>query len=355
MATNKKLAPNIDNSDLVNYPDGRIRDNSGAGDGTPVNRLIYSDLHEFFAKIMRTAEIAYNGLPENTVNGYQLVDAVIALAGKNDYVYNLSTVTGVINISTKTEILQDGETLLCQSTFDFSTETQIKGTGPGLRTISVPSDFKTGDYILLIVNTGGSVTLVRLATSGNIDALAEEAGYLKAATEAEEYAGAINDKATTPYHNSLAYARRTIGLDSGMFLASTIRNGLLSKEDKALIDGLVNPVKNVGWFSGVDVGGGTIGAPYPRSGDVVSAILASVSSGSGAKASYITVTIANNMTGTNYFVRISIQSEGTMELDNDILCPIFKPLTNNTFTFSIQEVGTSNQSLKIHIEVVQIS
>ena len=33
--------PNVDNSDLINYLHGRIKDNSGVGDGTAVNERVY--------------------------------------------------------------------------------------------------------------------------------------------------------------------------------------------------------------------------------------------------------------------------------------------------------------------------
>ena len=50
MARNKALQPNIDGSDLTNYPDKRIRNNDGSGNGTPVNEQVYGDIHEFFGK-----------------------------------------------------------------------------------------------------------------------------------------------------------------------------------------------------------------------------------------------------------------------------------------------------------------
>lgn len=351
MASNKKDAPNIDNSDLTNYPDGRIRDNSGAGDGTPVNRLIYSDLHEFFAKIMRLAGLVYNGLPDNESNGYQLVEAAVALAGKNDIITTLNVSGGIAQIPVKLSILKDGEILTCVAGFNYATETQIKGTEPSLKTIVVPSGFKTGDYLILI-NSAANIKIVRLADASNINTLVAELLFLKAATEGEEYAGAITTKATTPYYNQLAFARRVIGLDSGSFLATTIRNGLLSKEDKVLLNSLaVSSVRNTGWFSGVNPGPEPVGTVAPRSGDVVSAV---VIMSTTTSITYL-VTLANPMVGTNYFVRSSIQSEGIIESDNDVQSAVFRPISPTTFQWSMTEDPVSTQSLKIHIEAVQIS
>jgi hypothetical protein len=352
MATNKKNAPNIDQSNLTDYPDGRIRDNSGAGDGTPVNRLVYGDLHEFFAKMMRLAEISYNGLPDNETNGYQLIDALTQLANKNNILYTVNSVGGVLAVSFKLSILKDGEIMVCRAGTNYASEPQIKG--PGILTLNVTTstNYKANDYLLLVKNSSG-INIVRLADADNIDVLVASANFLKAATELEEYAGVSTAKATTPYTNQLAFARRVIGLDSGLFLATTLRNGLLSKEDKALINGLNNPVKNVGWFSGLDIGEiSQLGTSLPRYGNVVSAVVSSVV---GFNTSVVLVTMQNAMVANNYFVRSFIQSEGTLTADNNLICPVFKTVSNTQFLICLEEYEHPVQNLKIHVEVVQIS
>lgn len=353
MATDKKNAPNIDLSDVANYPNGRVKDNTGAGDGTPVNRLLYSDLHEFFAKLMRLANIAYNGLPDNETNGHQLVSAVIALAGKNDFLYSLSDVGGIINISTDLSIIKDGEILMTKAGFNFSSQTTIKGTSATNYGVTAPSNFKTNDYVLLIKGGSSSFILQRLADANNIDALVSEYNFLKGATEAEEFAGTSTTKATTPYTNQLSFARRVIGLDSSLFLATSVRNGLLSKEDKAFLDGLQDPVKNRGWFSGLDPGSSAqVGSNLPRSGNVISAV---VTSAPDARTSIVTVTVANSMAANNYYCRFFIESEGSILSDNTVGYPVFKKLSSNQFQFSIEEFEPGIVcNLKIHVEVVQI-
>ncbi len=54
---------------------GRIKDDSGVGDGTPVNVLVYSDLHLFFEKLMEAGGVVANGLPDSDDDGYQLYQA----------------------------------------------------------------------------------------------------------------------------------------------------------------------------------------------------------------------------------------------------------------------------------------
>ncbi|MFN0254512.1 hypothetical protein [Pedobacter ureilyticus] len=352
MATNKKNAPNIDLSDNENYPDGRIQDNTGSGNGTPVNRLLYSDIHEFFAKLMRLGNIPYNGLPDNEANTHQLVTAAIALAGKNDFIYSLSDIGGVINIATDLSIIKDGEMLMARAGFNFASQTNIKGTTATLYGTIIPSSFKNNDYILLIKSGSSAFIIQRLADANNIDTLVSEFNFLKGANSAEEFAGTATNKATTPYTNQLAFARRVIGLDSGLFLASSVRNGLMSKEDKAILDGLSDPVKNRGWFSGLDPGSASqIGSQLPRSGDIVSA---TVLSQVDTIVSNVRVVFANPMASANYYCRFFLESEGSLQADNNMLSPIFKKETNTQFLFSLEERVATTASIKVHIEVVQI-
>lgn len=58
------------------YPDGRIQNDDGSGNGTPVTEAVYGDFHQFFAKLLRDAGIAANNLPDNTTNEFQLNDAL---------------------------------------------------------------------------------------------------------------------------------------------------------------------------------------------------------------------------------------------------------------------------------------
>jgi hypothetical protein len=341
---------------LVNYPNGRIRDNSGSGDGTGVNRLIYGDQHEFFAKLMRLAGLVYNGLPDNEANGYQLIEALAALAGKNDLIHNLNTSAGVVTVDLKLGKLVLNEVVVCLAKFDISTETSIKGSDNATKVLTVPSNFKNGDYLRLI-NTSTGILLVRLADAGNIDVLASALNYLKAAANADEDTGTSVAKATTPAGNKYIFAKRVNGTDSATYLATHLQNGLMSKEDKTALDSLQNPVKNVGWFSGVDSGGGVVGSNAPVSGDITSAVITIIgpaAPGVGAETTY-RITMAHAMLNTNYFVRCHLQSEGTIQTDNNCRVPVFRPVSTTQFDWSISESESGSQSIKVHLEVVQIS
>ena len=58
------------------YPDGRIKDDTGINDGTPINVKTNGDIQQFFAKLMRLAGITPNGLPDSEYNGLQLIQAL---------------------------------------------------------------------------------------------------------------------------------------------------------------------------------------------------------------------------------------------------------------------------------------
>jgi hypothetical protein len=83
------------------YPFGRIKDNPGNGTGTPVNELVYGDIHQFFEKMMHESGITPNGLPENDYSGFQLFQAlqtVILLHTQKDQLsFALSGGGSVIN------------------------------------------------------------------------------------------------------------------------------------------------------------------------------------------------------------------------------------------------------------------
>lgn len=55
---------------------GRIKDDSGSNDGTPVDVEVYNDFHEFFDYLMDLANVTANGLPDNDTNGYQLMESL---------------------------------------------------------------------------------------------------------------------------------------------------------------------------------------------------------------------------------------------------------------------------------------
>ena len=341
--------PNVDNSDLVNYPGGRIKNNTGTGNGTPVNERTKGDWHQAVLKLMRRYGIIANNLPDNETNGFQIVDAIKALPSKNDFILGLSLNTGVLSVPIKLGFMETNEQVVCKANFDLDAETEIKGSDITTFTFTHNGSFKTNEYVRLI-KTAGGVHLVRLVDDVSLDSMVSDLNYLKKASQAEENAGVIDTKATTPLVNLVAFTKRVIGLDSPSFLATLVRNGLYNTEHFALVEEL-KKVKNKGSFSNFDVDGGTIGDTFTVSGDIASATINDESSNGTS----VRIVLANTMTDTNYYVKAFIQSNNSNIFDDtDIAAPIFKIINATTFDFAMREIVGRVQNLKIHFEVVKI-
>lgn len=80
MAIALKDKENVDAPSAL-YPNGNIRDNPGNGTGTPVNKQVYADLHQFFARLLVEGGITPNGQPENAYDGFQYIQALFRLTG----------------------------------------------------------------------------------------------------------------------------------------------------------------------------------------------------------------------------------------------------------------------------------
>lgn len=341
--------PNVDNSNLVDYPDGRVKDNTGAGDGTPVNERVYGDIHQTVSKLMRLYGITPNDLPDNETNGFQIVDAIRALASKNDYILEITSVSTVLNVPVKLASMVTGEQIVCKASVGLGAETTIKGSDLSVFSFTAYGTFLANEYVRLI-KTASGINLVRLGDAVSMDAMVSDLLYLKKASQAQEDAGSIDTVATTPLVNKTTFVKRVNGIDSPTYLATPFINGLYPKEHFSIVAGLgASPVKNTGWISGLDVGG-TVGA-LATSGDVTSATAAAPTTND----STVTVNLANAMDDLNYYVRSFIQSEGAdLNNDNDISSVVFKPISTTQFQISMREITPVSQSLKIHMEVVQL-
>jgi hypothetical protein len=246
---NKLDQANINNSDPQNYPDGRIKNNTGDGNGTPVNEEVYGDFHEMKDKLMRLYGIEHNGLPDNETNGYQFVEALKALASKNDFVLPLTVQDSILRVPLKIGKLLPDESFIVKAGADKTNETQIRGIDNVTKGVSFIGDYKENEY-LRIINTAATVVIIRMVDALNLGTAVDELLYLKGATQTEENAGTTDAKATTPLTNKTVYILRTIGNDSGNYLAKPTggpdaRNGLLSSQDKFKIDNFTDPLSQI--------------------------------------------------------------------------------------------------------------
>ena len=341
--------PNIDNSDLINFPDGRIKDNDGSDNGTPVNRSVYGDIHSTISKLMRMYGIIPNGLPDNETNGYQIIEAMFGLASKNDFIYPLSSNGSVLSVDIKLSSMRNNEYIVCLAGFNKGSEAQITGIGTGNFAISYSGNFKANEYVRLI-KTASGVSIIRLSDAISLDAMVSELSYLKKASDAEEFAGNIDTKATTPRSNVLAFVERVNGASSASSLATALRNGLYPKEHFNIVANLAaSPVRNIGWFSGFDVGASGANIALPRGGNVVNAWY-----NNNAGLIWVVIDLQNPMDNNDYYVRTFLQSQSSNTgFDDDMFTPVFKPLTPLQFQIGFRESVNITQSLKVYVEVVQ--
>lgn len=340
--------PNIDNSDPTNYPGGRLKNNDGSGNGTPVDEKVYGDYHQTIVKLMARYGIVGNGLPDNTTNGYQILEALIALPSKNDFVNPMTSASGVLNVPIKINFLEENEAIDFVATTNYANETQIKGIGNTLFSVT-SGPFKSGEYVRLI-KVSGSIKLIRLVDSENIEDVVTVLGYLKAATYAQEIAGTSNTVATNPQTNALAFVERVNGASSSVSLASLLRNGLYPKEHFQIVANIDNGVVNKGSVSNVDPGfAGSVGTTLPVDGFTSASYMA----GSGP-ISRILVTMTTAMPNMNYKVNFTVESSGDIFTDAKTATLVFKKVSTTQFQIGIGETAGGSHNLKLHIEVVKL-
>lgn len=349
MARSKATLKNIDKSDPSNYLEGRIKDNTGSGGGTPVNEYVYGDLHQTFAKLMAMYNIKYNGLPDNETNGYQLIEALIGLASKNDFVLPITSNGGKLNLQLKLGSLKAGESVLCRAAVNKGAETEVKGTLDNVsKAATFKGDFKTGDFVQ-VINNADNLEFVRLVSTSNFEAFGNLFKFLKAATQTQENAGSSDQVATTPKTNKSVFEKRVNGTDSDNYLATEDQNGLLSKEDKAILNNIgQSRIRNIGAFSGLDVDSDFDG--FVIHGDIIGTTRKDRTS----EGQVIRVKWKNAMDNTNYKLHLSIQSQGNFNSDNDILPPVWRPYSTTEADIYFEEVHGTGQNLKIHIDVIQL-
>lgn len=345
-----KNNPNVDNNDLLNYPDGRIKDNDGSGNGTGVNRSVYGDLHSNISKLMRLYDIISTGLPDNETSGYQIIEALSALASKNDYIYPLTTNgTTTLSIDIKLSLMKNNEFLICLASANKGTETLIKGSGVTSMAVTYSGNFKANEYVR-VIKTSGGVSIIRIADWNSLNTMCTELLFLKKASQAEEDAGIIETVATTPKSNKAAFIKRVNGADSATYLATALQHGLYPKEHWIIVNALgASPTKNIGSFSVSDISSGYVGT-LPKDGDITSA----TATYSGGGYVVIRCVVPNDMGSSNYEVQLALESQGVMSADNTLAAPVYKIINSTTFDVSLREVSSTAQNIKVRLRTIKV-
>jgi hypothetical protein len=107
----------------------------------------------------------------------------------------------------------------------------------------------------------------------------------------------------------------------------------------------VSTTSNRGFVTVGDVDVNPVGHTYAVGGDVVSATVVTRT----ARGEVISVVVANALPSLVYFVRMSVQSLGNIEFDNDIHPLVFNVQTTNSFRFYVEDFG-GGQNIRVYIE-----
>ena len=107
-----------------------------------------------------------------------------------------------------------------------------------------------------------------------------------------------------------------------------------------------NNIINAGFFTGYDVGASNI---LTVGGDVATAVVSLNSTPDGA----VIVTLVNTMPNLNYYIKTQIESlAGNINIDNDVVAPVFRIISTTQFELGFREVTGNVQNLRIHIQAV---
>jgi len=198
--------PNIDNSNLIDFPDGRIKDDTGSGDGTSVNERVYGDIVQFFLKLSRLAKLDANNQPDNETNGFQLIDALFAFSNKNNVSHDVLKSGLNLSVNLKLDTLRVNEIIIGIAQFNYTNEVNIVGSDSPtiVYSANVKGAFLTGDS-LLIRKTSSGFDVESLATFSVLKkelytAILEERNNNSLNIVFEDSSAVVSDGATYTIH-----------------------------------------------------------------------------------------------------------------------------------------------------------
>lgn len=122
----------------ADYPFGRLKDDTGINDGTPICEENNGDIQETVTFFMNRAKITPNGLPDNVNNGYQIGEAIREVGGKFDSVHNMEFISGKMKVDVDLSNVYLDECLM----LIFNYEDDYKQVGG----ISTVIDSKNNEY-----------------------------------------------------------------------------------------------------------------------------------------------------------------------------------------------------------------
>lgn len=150
------------------FPEGAIINETEQQEGTPVVREVYNDILMNIYAYLKSRGIAINQQEDNEQNGYQLINAL------KRNVNELNDVEKLLNLNGSTWNIDLNFSLIPNKYFVFVRATEnssaannaIKGTGATVIPFESLNGFKTGDELLLIIDTA-KVRAYNLSSGGS--------------------------------------------------------------------------------------------------------------------------------------------------------------------------------------------
>ena len=185
MARDFSARADIDSSNLVDFPDGRLRNSSppASRNGTAVVEEVLGDLQQFFLKLLRDASITPNGNPDtDSVSQY-----LQGLVAKIRATTASTAQNGTVELATDAEV--NAGTTGRVVTADGLDQRQATTTLPGLIEVATNTEVNSG------VDSERAVTPSGL---NQRTATTSRTGIIELATTSEVNAGSDNGRAITP-------------------------------------------------------------------------------------------------------------------------------------------------------------
>ena len=184
---NKKNFPFVDNTD-PNYPDGKIVNSDGSGQGTRLNFNMTTDVWEFFAKLLRKANVTANDQPDNESNGFQTIEALQLLPTKNDFANLITSSNGQYQVGIKLGILEENESLYLRMGVNAGSETNIKGVDDVVVDVDLSNNgaILSGDYVHMVFTAASGLKFNRIISFNQVvDMLngLQSSNYLASSTQ----------------------------------------------------------------------------------------------------------------------------------------------------------------------------
>ena len=152
----------------VAYPFGNIKDNTGSNNGTPVDKNVYADFHQFFAKMMSESGIVKNNCGFKTdISSSISLGSGFTISQKLIYQYADNTIQVICELGYSTNIIADSVVL-----------SGLPNNGTNFQYVGGFSTFSGTDTLVnMKMTVGGNLLLITPLTSGGSKLLTVSFNY----------------------------------------------------------------------------------------------------------------------------------------------------------------------------------